>query len=328
MKAGMRLSVPAAVIEGRPSDAVLSSTLAQGLEGKVTVISREAVSTRGTFPGEIVVCEVDGERLERVFCKFGGEISHKAYGHRGDVAYERLVYAEVLAPMGPMAGIPEFLGPWTEAANWLVIRYLPEAQKFTSTRQARSIVLAAAGWLGGMHRKMQQSAKYTKTQLLEYDAGYYRGWTGRLLALAGESGAAPAWLPLVCSRFDELAPELLGAELTIIHGELYPGNILVSEDRMFVVDWESTAVAPGEIDLASLIENWPEEIAESCIEAYRRTRWPDGPPRDHERVLELARLYLGFRWLGDGREIRKHPENVGRALEHLRQLSEAARIIW
>lgn len=327
MRPDIQLSASATAIGDRPSDAVLSSALAEGLGGRVTIVSREPATTRGTFPGEIVVCEVDGDRLEKVFCKSGGDVSHKAHGHRGDVAYERKVYAEILMPMGSFAGIPEFLGPWVEAANWLVIRYLPEAHKFTKTRQAQSRVLAAAEWLGGLHRKLQETANSATTQFLVYDEAFYRGWSSRLLSLSQELAVSPTWLPLACSRFDELVPVLLGAELTIIHGELYPGNILVSEEQMYVVDWESAALAPGEVDLASLIENWPEEIAASCIDAYRSTRWPEGPPQNHERVLELARLYLGFRWLGDGREVQKNPGNVGRAFEHLRKLCEEARII-
>ena len=89
---------------------------------------------------------------------------------------------------------------------------------------------------------------------------------------------------------------------TVVHGEFYPENILVREGAIYPIDWESTALAAGEIDLASLTEGWSEDVARDCEEQYRQVRWPGGPPDGFYRRLWTARLYLQFRWLGD------HPE--------------------
>ena len=82
----------------------------------------------------------------------------------------------------------------------------------------------------------------------------------------------------LATTFEERASELTSAPQTIIHGEYYPKNILVREGEIFPVDWESAAVAAGEIDLASLTEGWPEEDKRVCQAEYCAARWPNGAP--------------------------------------------------
>ena len=68
---------------------------------------------------------------------------------------------------------------------------------------------------------------------------------------------------------------------------------------MYPVDWESAAVGPGEIDLATLTDRCDPEVVSRCELAYRRARWPDREPPDFAQRLDLARLYVHLRWLGD-----------------------------
>jgi hypothetical protein len=56
----------------------------------------------------------------------------------------------------------------------------------------------------------------------------------------------------------------------------YLNNNLSLHGRIYPVDWESTAVAIGEIDLASLVERWPVTTVGRCINAYISARWPHG----------------------------------------------------
>jgi hypothetical protein len=57
---------------------------------------------------------------------------------------------------------------------------------------------------------------------------------------------------------------------------------------IYPVDWESAAVAAGEIDLAALTEGWPPGFVEQCELEYQRARWPEGPPTGFERRLAAA----------------------------------------
>jgi thiamine kinase-like enzyme len=137
-----------------------------------------------------------------------------------------------------------------------------------------------------------------------------------------QSEMRPQWLEIVCNRFDEVIEVLCQAPPTIIHGEYYPKNILLQDGLIYPVDWESTAISSGEIDLATLTEGWaPDEVERLELE-YQRARWPEGPPEDFHRCLCAARIYIQFRWLGDRADwtpylqprldvLREHAEEMG-----------------
>ena len=59
---------------------------------------------------------------------------------------------------------------------------------------------------------------------------------------------------------------------TVIHGEFYPKNVLIHDGIVCPIDWESTAISVGEIDLAALTENWSEEIVQQCKIEYQVTK--------------------------------------------------------
>src|SRR5207248_4975347 len=130
-----------------------------------------------------------------------------------------------------------------------------------------------------------------------YDLAYYAGWAERACDLAGPGRERLPWMHVLRQRASGWAAALLAAPLTVIHGEYYPHNVLVRGGEVYALDWESAAVGAGEIDLATLTEGWPVETVRQCEQAYRRARWPGGPPADFEQRLAAARLYLAFRWL-------------------------------
>ncbi len=84
------------------------------------------------------------------------------------------------------------------------------------------------------------------------------------------------------ARLDALAP-------TLLHGELYPANVLVAGERIAAVDWEMAALGPGVLDLAALLAGWQDGERAAIVAAY-------GPvdPAD----LAAAELVLALQWLG------------------------------
>ena len=58
----------------------------------------------------------------------------------------------------------------------------------------------------------------------------------------------------------------------------------------------------GELDLASLIDNWPAAICEVALDIYAETRWGNAEQPGFRDRIELARVYQDLRWLGDRRE--------------------------
>jgi thiamine kinase-like enzyme len=124
-----------------------------------------------------------------------------------------------------------------------------------------------------------------------------------------------------------MAEELASNPLTVIHGEYYPKNILVrAQTEIVPVDWESAAIGPGEIDLASLIEGWPEDSRAACRRAYLGARWDGGCPDEFERRLASARMYFALRWLGDASQ-HERPGQTQMLLALIREIALEAGVL-
>ena len=89
--------------------------------------------------------------------------------------------------------------------------------------------------------------------------------------------------------------------MTVIHGEFFSPNALNHNGVCSPVDWQSAAIAEGEVDLASLTHSRPRELVQKCESEYCKSRWTGGAPDDFEEALEAARVYMNLRWLGDPR---------------------------
>jgi aminoglycoside phosphotransferase (APT) family kinase protein len=169
-----------------------------------------------------------------------------------------------------------------------------------STRQPRALV-ETARWLGRFHAGHQNRVGEAGLGFLKrYDPEYYRGWARRTFDFAAPLQGRFPWLADLRLAGDAWFLPLLHG-LTVIHGEFYAKTVLVRKEQLFMVDWESAAIAAGEIDLATLTEgkHWCGELTRQCEGEYRRARWPEGCPEDFDQRLDSARIYLHFRWLGD-----------------------------
>jgi hypothetical protein len=284
----------------------LSSVLSDSRSSRrqVTVLSREPVATASSFPAEVVECRLDDGSDMRLFCKYGSGQGHVVYRHRGGTAYEAEVYRHVLRPC--RESIPAFYGAYedeTTGETWLILKYLDESVRISRTREPTESMALAARWIGRFHAENERRVSDGLPSLMnEYDFEYYVGWSRRTSRFAVQRQQQFPWVPMLCERFETVVPLLLARSPTIIHGEYYPANVLFRGGSVYPVDWESAAIAAGEIDLASLVEGWATQIARRCETEYRQARWPEGAPADFERVLDAARLYLHFRWLGDRQE--------------------------
>ncbi|MDN3351954.1 phosphotransferase [Actinomadura sp. DC4] len=70
-------------------------------------------------------------------------------------------------------------------------------------------------------------------------------------------------------EYDRLAEDVKGIPPVLTHGEPHPGNLLESEGRLLLVDWDTVGLAPPERDLWSVAET-PEDL-ERYAEATGRT---------------------------------------------------------
>src|SRR5215472_2474393 len=258
------------------------------------VVSRHANVRSSSFLTELVTCRLpDGEDL-RLFCKYGkGANEATGYGHRGGVSYEARVYRDLLQPHG-VRTVPFYgthLDPDT-GTTWLVLGFQPGWCIDMSLG-------VGARWIGEFQRAA--TARFGDKPprwLKRYDRSYYAQWARRTKEFAERLGLGLRWLPALCEGFESVASDLLGLRPTVIHGELYPHNVILHLDTVVPIDWESAALGAGEVDLASLTEGWSAADLNECLREYAAARWPDGAPQDFDPVFDAARLYLDFRWLG------------------------------
>jgi aminoglycoside phosphotransferase (APT) family kinase protein len=249
----------------------------------------------------------DGHK-RRVFIKYGAVRSHRSFGHRGDVSYEAKVYQHLLDSL--LGFRPRYLGASIEPGTgntWLILEFAYGATRVfdlsfhESNAQARALV-ESAHWIGQFHAACEARIQDAALSFLKiYDAEYYGGWARRMAEFSRPLQGRFPWLAGLREWGDAWFTPLLTAPQTVIHGEFYSKTIMVRKEKLFVVDWESAAVAPGEIDLAALTEgkHSRSRLARRCEREYQRARWPEGAPAEFQRTLDAARVYLHFRWLGE-----------------------------
>ncbi len=285
-----------------PSTRVLERRLRASLGAEWEIVERSTEPCRSSFPAEIVTCRIDGASL-RLFCKYspyrGARLpsSHVAHGHRHGVSYEARVYRAVLQPLQMTTPRLYGLQVGSGACAWLATEYLEDAMQIGSVPGALS---DAAAWIGRFHcanerRLEERSLRF----LVSYSKAYYGGWLRRTLAAARSYRDELASFEQLERAAAEAIAVLMGAPQTVIHGEFYPSNVLWRDGIVHPVDWETTAIAAGELDVACLTEHWGEDFEERCERAYMDARWPDGcEVAAFRRRMAAARLCMVLRWTG------------------------------
>ena len=280
-----------------PSDAALARGLSIALsDPRPTVVSRQPSTCMSTYPAEVVTCHsASGDRLE-ILCKYSGD-RPESQDHRAGIVYEADVYQRVLSPLD--MGTPRYLGRYADDETgwtWLLLEHIED---FRPLRRRHDLMSRTAAWLGEFHARSQLLVEDTAPFLRQWDAGHYLRFVRRTAQFARPLAQQYPWVFELCERMIAPFELLLSRPITVAHGEFTVHNVLVQQEQIRPVDWESAATGAGEIDLAALIEGWPDEFRHECIAAYCRSRWPGSdPPTDFERILDAAGIHLLFRGLG------------------------------
>jgi thiamine kinase-like enzyme len=292
-----------------PDTALLSQYLfellsANGISNRnIRILSREKFINASTFPAEVIICEIEGNCRLPLFCKYLSGKGQNNFGHRGGVEYEIKVYDQVLRHI-PLSK-PKYYGTcYLKESNetLLVIQFLENSCRLNKSSDPELYVTMAAGWIASFHNfwAMQQPSF-----IKPYDNGYYSYWVDQVRKLLSNTSGSFNLLVHLCDYFTDNLNILTQGQLTLIHGEYYPANILIKNDSIYPIDWESVAIATPEIDLASLIEGWSDSTVEKFINAYTTARWPDGnfPRKEFADRLLMARIYFHLRWIGDDEKV-------------------------
>ena len=306
-------------------DATLGTVLAAILGSGRTPTSLEILERApnrygSTFASEIVTLRIDRGPASSVFVKHGAN-SPSVDGRRRGVAYEADVYERVLQPL--RISSPRLIGARAETEtgeHWLVLECLDRAVRADEAPAPHEALVRAARWIGGFHAATAVVLGDDPGRfLLRHDAATYSGLARRTATFAEPWRARLPWLGDLLARVEEPLAEFVRGPVAVIHGEFTPHNVLVEGDRIRPVDWECAAIAPGEIDLASLVDQWPAETASRCAAEYAAARPLDVSPAERARRLDLAGIAWQLRWLG------KKPEWTAseRALVRFTALREA-----
>jgi fructosamine-3-kinase len=205
------------------------------------------------------------------------------------------VYRHVLEPMG--ARVPRYFGVYRDGrTSCLFLEYLQGAKPPTGDGELQK----AETWLAHFHQEAKLLASSDEAAfLIRYDRDYYVGWARRAAEFAEPLRERYPWVSGVCSRFAEYGAPALESEPTVIHGEYYYKNLLMHHGFVYAIDWESCAIGAGEIDVAMLVEGWPELLADDLASRYARERWPEGVAEGFNQRLAFAKVYAQLRWLGE-----------------------------
>lgn len=195
-----------------------------------------------------------------------------------DPCREIEVYREVLAGAGVPA--PAFVGA---VGSSLVVERV-DGTPLTEVGEL-AVWQRAAAELARLHRHLRGRGS---ERLLRCDVVYYARWLERARALAGVAVDA------FSEAYAAAAQRLLRLPRAVIHGELYPSNVVVAGKRVCFLDWETAALGPPLLDLAALTSGpgWSEAQRVAIVAAYAAKAEVD--PRD----LDACRLVVAVQWLG------------------------------
>ena len=267
----------------------------------ITVVNRQPNVYASYYPSEIVTCRLQSGAHLSMLIKYGIAPHQKDHGPLIGPAYEVAVYRQVLQPCA--ASTPIYYGSYVDpatGATWLILRNLEGGVQASKGYVQAVAIRLAAQWIGRFHAASETRLAHTPMPFLNvYDADYYVQWPRRVLLFEKKRSRHYRWLSELCRRSEEVSVLLQAQPATIIHGDYYADNIIFQQDAVYPIDWEQTAVAVGEIDLASLTNGWPAEVSEECAQCYQQGRWPGGSPADFPRTLDAARLFVLFRLLGE-----------------------------
>jgi|SRR5688572_5879512 len=282
----------------------------------LTVLKREPSAYVSSSFNEILTCRFSDDSIRRILLKRGVTHAERSHGNHGGVPYEVEIYRLVLEPLGIRS--PRLHDAFLDTVSGetvMLIDYIENSVRLSKAEISR--LYDAACWIAAFHKANQSRVELLAGQVRRYGSDYYSGWMNR----AHEFWSADnPWLGALREAWNEFAQELQAGP-TIVHGEYYPKNILISGDTIIPIDWETTAIAAGEIDVVFLTERWPDAIREACESAYRQARWPEGPPASFHRRLLLANMYAQLLRLGH----RKHLVSEKEAAQRLGILRDLCR---
>ena len=285
-----------------------------GARRGITRVERRPSAQRSSFlVDEIDVRFEDGSGLE-LFAKavhweaMAPEAQSAKPPFLWDPDRERATYETILSPLSVEGA--RYFGSYVAGG----IRYLLlERLRGTPLWQFGELEAwrEAARWLARMHARVGAAgAIYSRAaaHLVTYDRAFYDCWLERAHTFHPSSPD----LAIVAAHYARIVDALRAEADTFIHGEFYPGNVLVERGargafHVTPVDWEMASLGPALMDVACLLAGrWTDQQRADVADAYFAERGALGgrvPPRAHYlHLLDCCLVHLSIRNLGWSRD--------------------------
>jgi hypothetical protein len=165
---------------------------------------------------------------------------------------------------------------------------------------------AVAGWLALFHTRFAGTVREWSEHvpLISWDANALDVWPERA-RLNMQGSPLERRFVHIRDRYGRVVERLLAGLPTILHGDFYPANVLVSQTpsrvRVCVLDWELAGSGPGLLDLAALVSgNWAPFLRREIALSYRAALPAENRVSEPQflEALEYARLHVAVQWVG------------------------------
>lgn len=256
-------------------------------------IDRRPNRYQSTSPSEVATVWVADTLLTRFLSK---TISARVGGSirwRWGPDYEAGVYQEVLLPTG--VAVPDFYGIFSDERGMrhLAVRFIEGALPVSKASPAGSAMGPAATWLGRFHAQLavERLTAIQKAVLKAHDEAYYEMWFRRARPFLEAASTHHPNLIELARNAEPVIRLLIDSPHAVVHGDFSPSNVLMGPEGVSVVDWESAAIGPCVIDLASLIEGWDADVTERCVNLYTAEVAGSGGSGDLRSGIAAGRVY-------------------------------------
>jgi len=293
--------------EAGASGEPLLRALARRLPPPVRVLARRASPYASSFPLEELDVETGtGERLALVVKEISPEAllpdARRARGgtapdpERERRAYDLLERAELGTPVRHAAA--------REAGrSWLALERVA-GERLDQCGDPRAWE-ATARWLARAHARLAALSggadwppAWQAPGVARFANAARRASVPRPAGPAAAAGERERSLAALAEPLALARARVAALPAAVIHGELYPANVLIAGTRVCALDWETITRGPALLDLAALTAGRWDEPGDPLARAYREALASPAPPADQlARDLDACRLLVAARWL-------------------------------
>lgn len=310
-----------------PTDDDVARCLAEGLRRRgeavgVAGLDRAPYAYATSFPLEEVTARLDDGRALRLILKdlswdgLLGEARRTKPAFLYDPRRCITTYESLLPGTGLGAACWGTLGDGRYGRHLLLLERVPGVELWQVGDPA--VWASVARWLARFHLTFAEEGEAIvrrNPHLLRYGPELLGLWPRRALEVAAVRGAGADEqhrLEQLARKYGEVVDRLTSAPQQLVHGELYPSNVLVGATaagvQVWPVDWEMAGVGCPLLDLAALTDGWQGATQDELVGAYLDEL---GASVDELAVLvDCCRLHYALQWLGWSPDWTPPPEHA------------------